>query len=82
MIKQVYYLIKNLEFITCCIISSLEEIHKHNILHRDLKPENLIFDKDGYLHLTDFGIARYYKADNRDQTSGTPGYMAPEILMR
>jgi len=45
-----------------------------------LKPENLIFDKDGYLNLTDFGIARYYKANNRDQTSGTPGYIAPEIL--
>lgn len=51
-------------------------------MHRDIKPENLVFNSRGYLHLTDFGIAREISADNANDTSGTPGYMAPEILCR
>ena len=29
----------------------------------------------GYLRITDFGIARVWKAENNMDTSGTPGYM-------
>ena len=45
----------------------------------------------GYLHLTDFGIARIWHPDNAQDTSGTPGYMgkckranllAPEVICR
>lgn len=36
----------------------------------------------GYLRLTDFGIARIWKPDNSADTSGTPGYMAPEVMCR
>ena len=72
------------KFIICCIILSLEYIHSNRIIHKDLKPENLIFDQEGYIHLTDFGISKQipenlnYIKDN--DTSGTPGYTAPEIL--
>ena len=72
------------KFIVCCIILSLEYIHSNRIIHKDLKPENLIFDQEGYIHLTDFGISKKipenlnYIKDN--DTSGTPGYTAPEIL--
>jgi serine/threonine protein kinase len=47
-----------------------------------LKPENLVFDEKGFLKLTDFGIARSIKKDNSADTSGTPGYMAPEVMCR
>ena len=47
-----------------------------------MKPENLVFDKNGYLHLTDFGIARKKRPNNARDTSGTPGYMAPEVMFR
>ena len=54
----------------------------NNIIHRDIKPENLVFDENGYLKLADFGIARRYRKDKMLlDTSGTPGYMAPEILL-
>ena len=72
------------KFIVCCIILSLEYIHSNRIIHKDLKPENLIFDQEGYIHLSDFGISKKipenldYIKDN--DTSGTPGYTAPEIL--
>ncbi len=43
-------------------------MHSQKIIHRDIKPENLVFDSDGnissylgYLHLTDLGIAKYYR---------------------
>ena len=51
-------------------------------MHRDLKPENILIDENGYLHLTDFGIARFWKPENGNENSGTPCYMAPEILSR
>jgi len=63
-----------------CIVLALEYIHSRNIIHRDIKPENLVFDENGYLYLTDFGVAKYWRADNSENTSGTPGYMAPEVL--
>ena len=58
----------------------LEYIHANRIIHQDIKPENLILDSNGYLHITDFGIARTFQHNNKWETSGTPGYMAPELL--
>ena len=29
-----------------------------NIVYRDLKPENILMDEDGYLKLTDYGLAK------------------------
>lgn len=68
------------KFIIACVILALDYIHSNNILHRDLKPENLVLDSKGYIKLTDFGIAKYYYKDNSTETSGTPGYMAPEVM--
>ena len=39
-------------------------------------------DSDGYLRVTDFGIARKFIPNNAQYTSGTPGYMAPEVMMK
>ena len=55
-------------------------IHSHNVIHRDIKPENLVLDEKGYLRITDFGIAKENMPDNSSETSGTPGYMAPEVM--
>ena len=68
------------KFFIACIVESLIYIHSKNIIHRDIKPENLIFDDKGYLHITDFGIAKYSDNKNLNETSGTPGYMAPEVM--
>ena len=52
------------QFFIGCLIIALEEVHNNNIIHRDIKPENLVFDNEGYLRLTDFGVARYVTPDN------------------
>jgi len=70
------------KFLISCMILQLEYIHYNKIIHRDLKPENLIMDHKGYLYLTDFGIARIQCMNNKNDTSGTPGYMAPEVICR
>lgn len=51
-------------------------------MHRDIKPENLIFNSKGFLHITDFGISRKFNHIPLMEMSGTPCYMAPEILMK
>ena len=68
------------KFFICCILLGLDYIHHNNILHRDIKPENLVLDEKGYLRLTDFGIAKFYLRENSSETSGTPGYMSPEVM--
>ena len=46
------------QFYTCCILSMLSYLHKHQITFRNLRPENLVFDSKGYLHLRDFRCAK------------------------
>ena len=71
-------------FFCASIVHALDAVHGHGIIHRDIKPENLVFDSNGYLKLTDFGIARQWDPDqdNSNETSGTPGYMAPEVMCK
>ena len=63
------------------ICGGLEEAHKLGIVHRDLKPSNIMIDKDGNVHIMDFGIARSMKTEGITGTGvmiGTPEYMSPE----
>ena len=71
------------QFFVACITLALDACHSHGIIHRDVKPENLVFDDRGFLKLTDFGIAFQWKQgiSNHDVTSGSPGYMAPEVML-
>ena len=69
------------KFFISNLILSLEYIHSQKIIHRDIKPENLVLDSKGYVRLTDFGVAKINEPDNSSETSGTPGYMAPEVIL-
>ena len=81
--RRNYFTEEETKFIAACITLNLNYIHERNVIHRDIKPENLVFGADGYLHLTDFGIAMEYHRGGTGVTSasGTPGYMAPEAII-
>jgi serine/threonine protein kinase len=47
------------------------------ICHGDVKPENLLIDRNGDLHITDFGLTKV-RRDFDFVSGGTPQYMSPE----
>jgi len=67
------------------ILSAIAYLHKVGIAHRDLKPENLLCSGEGddeIVKLADFGLAKMFNGEEELMTScGTPGYVAPEVLL-
>lgn len=66
---------------TMTIALALGHLHNQNIIYRDLKPENILMGEDGYVMLTDFGLAKILGQNEKTYSfCGTPEYMAPEVL--
>lgn len=73
-------LLKSYAFQLLCGIAYL---HSNRIMHRDMKPQNLLINKDGYLKICDFGLARTFTIPPRNYTHEvvTLWYRPVEILM-
>jgi len=66
------------------VATGLAYAHEFGIVHRDIKPSNIMVVRDGYVKITDFGIARMESASIHTQTGlvlGSPKYMSPEQVM-
>jgi serine/threonine protein kinase len=54
-------------------------VHAAGFLHRDIKAGNVMREEGGRILLMDFGLTHEHGLD--EDTSGTPAYMAPELLL-
>ncbi len=67
------------------IAEAISYAHSRGVLHRDLKPGNILFDGNGRVYVSDFGLAKVMDAEGgADLTRtiailGTPQYLPPEI---
>jgi len=61
--------------------SALDAAHAEGVVHRDVKPANLMLDREGNVHVADFGIASAAGMEALTMTGtvlGTAGYLSPE----
>jgi serine/threonine-protein kinase len=64
------------------ILAALEHAHSRGVVHRDIKPQNILVLKDGFIKVTDFGIAKVPEKNKgktiSDNAIGTVYYISPE----
>jgi len=84
-VEKGFYSEKNAQVVIRQILEAVSYLHAKGIAHRDLKPENLLCSgtgEDEIVKIADFGLSKIQTDEERLQTScGTPGYVAPEVLL-
>lgn len=84
-VSRSYYNEKDARDLCKILLEAMTHVHNFQIAHRDLKPENLLLvssDDDSIVKIADFGFAKRCPDGKKLKTQcGTPGYVAPEILM-
>jgi eukaryotic-like serine/threonine-protein kinase len=76
------------------VCSSLQDAHTNGLVHRDIKPANVVVSRAGttfdFAKVLDFGLVKLdttrneadaVKLSTEGSTSGTPAFMAPEVVL-
>jgi len=88
-IAKGHYSEEDARVLTITMVKAVQYLHDIGIAHRDLKPENILL-KDttdtAEIKITDFGLSKIFSDDAAGEVvmktaCGTPGYVAPEVLM-
>ena len=64
----------------CDALEGLAALHALGVRHGDFKPSNVIVSRDGHGVLIDLGCAQPLDAPPGSTLSGTPRFLAPELL--
>lgn len=60
---------------------ALRYLHDLGYVYRDLKPENILFETDGYVKVSDYGLAKNLKPNEKTYSlAGTPDYVSNFFL--
>lgn len=72
------------------VAEGLSYLHEMDIVHRDVKPDNILINEHGDYVVSDFGLSKKMRSTLRrasarnenamNDSSGTIGYMAPEMF--
>ncbi len=62
------------------LAAAIGAVHDEGLLHRDIKPHNIMLARDGRVVLMDFGAGHDARRGEPPGLSGTPLYLAPELL--
>ncbi|KAJ3214971.1 hypothetical protein HDU67_000988 [Dinochytrium kinnereticum] len=77
------------KFYAAEMILAIEEAHKLGVAHRDIKPDNLLFDSEGHIRLSDFGLATdfhwahdssYYEEQRRTTMTQAKRLSDPDLV--
>ena len=76
------------------VCAALQDAHGNGLVHRDIKPANVVVSRAGttfdFVKVLDFGLVKLdspragkdaINLSAEDSWSGTPGYMAPEVVL-
>lgn len=78
---------RDVAIIVSSILRFIAQCHGKGIVYRDVKPDNFLFVRDEVtspIKATDFGLSIRHSSGEAPLTSrsGTPAYMAPEVIMQ
>ena len=65
------------------LFSGISYIHRKNVIHRDIKLDNILISdksKDICIKIIDFNIATFNMGKRLSKITGTPNYIAPEVI--